>query len=118
MQRRKGARGELEVAELLREVFPEAKRRAGGEESQCDQGRDLKNTPGLCVQVQLTMGPTTPLRKLLEAESAARAGEIPVAFVRSNRTEWMVAMRPEHFLALLKLHTHAQEPKDGPLPRI
>ena len=102
MERRKGMRGELEVVEILKADFPSAARRASGEESQADQGRDLKGTPGLCVQVQLTAGPTTPLRKLMEAECAAREGEIPLAFVRRDRTDWYVAIRPHHLLAILR----------------
>lgn len=101
MQRRKGMRGELEVAEILREVFPHAARRSSGEESQVDQGRDIKGTPGLCVQVQHTAGPTTPEKKLREAEAAASAEEIPLAFVRRDRCDWLVAIRPRQLLALM-----------------
>lgn len=100
MQRRKGAVGEREVAEMLRAVFPNARRRACGEESQCDQGRDLDGTPGYVVQCQSSNAPTIE-RKLREAVGAAKAGEVPLAFTRRTRGEWIVTLRASDFLAIL-----------------
>lgn len=104
MSRNKGARGEREVAELLKGIFPEARRRCSGAESQCDQGRDLDGTGGLCVQVNLSARPPIE-RKVFEAVAAAKPDEIPVAITRkSSRFDsgrWMASMPLEAFLALL-----------------
>lgn len=102
--REKGARGEREVVELLRPVFPLARRRCAGEESQGRRGRDLDGTPGWCPQVQLAASPTIE-RKFREAASAAEQGERPVAFTRRSRIgegeEWLATVRARDFLELL-----------------
>ena len=92
MQRNKGAAAEREVAEMFRaHGWLKANRRSTGEESQTEQGRDLKGTEPFCVQVQHATR-TTPERKLSEAEVAAD-GQIPVAFIRRTRGTWMVCMK-------------------------
>lgn len=83
-QRRKGCRGELEAAHFLSPIFPDARRRSCGEESQTAQGRDLSGTWPFCVQVKTTAAPN-PLAALAEAASAATATEIPCAYVRRVR---------------------------------
>lgn len=80
-QRAKGARGEREAAAFWKPVWPDCARRTCGEESQEDRGRDLKNTPGWCVQCKTTARPN-PLAALAEAISAAHDGEIPLAHCR------------------------------------
>lgn len=107
--RDKGARGEREVAELLRAVYPNARRRACGEEAQQDQGRDLKRTGRLVVQCQLAKRPT-PERKFNEACDACVDGsdQVPVAFTRRcvpgqpSAGEWLVTLHASHFLELLQ----------------
>jgi len=107
-QREKGARGEREVAAMLATIYPEAARRASGEESQDSQGRDLKGTPGLCVQVQLSARPA-PDRKLDEALAAAAESELPVAFTRRTPGgAWRVTLLAEHFMQLLSSHLEGQ----------
>jgi hypothetical protein len=104
MSRHKGKRGELQVVALLRRVFPDARRRCAGEESQGERGRDI-DLAGFCVQVQ-TAKSTTPVRKFREAVAAARSAEIPLAFTReasrSKRGEpWLVTLEAEALLDLL-----------------
>lgn len=115
--RRKGARGEREVAEILRPVFPSARRRSSGEEAQEDQGRDIKGTPGLCVQVAI--GARPPIyEKLAEAERAARSPAIPVAFTRRDQERWLVHLRADDFVSLLlaaaRRAREPSEPHAGP----
>lgn len=89
--RRKGAVGEREVASLLRRVFPDARRRSSGEESQTEQGRDLSGMPGFCAQVCRARRPPIE-RKLREAAAARKAGEMAVAFTRSDGGHWIASM--------------------------
>lgn len=101
-QRRKGARGELEAAKELQRLFPNARRRACGEESQGDRGRDLDGTHPLRVQCRISSKPM-PERKLLEAEVNAKPGEIPVAMTRRDGdTTWMVTLRLPHFIEIME----------------
>ena len=84
MQRDKGANAERAAAIILRTIYPDATRRVSGEEGQGENlGRDLKGTPGLCVQVKEMAAPR-PLAALEEALRARVIGEIPVAIVRQS----------------------------------
>lgn len=99
--RDKGARGELEVVELLRPVYPGVRRRCAGEESQGRRGRDLDGTPGLCPQVQLSDAPTIE-RKLREAMAAAGVDETAVAFTRRTRGVWFATLPASDLIGLLQ----------------
>ena len=102
-QREKGKRGEQEVAQLLRAVYPEVRtKRAGGESAAQDRGRDLLGAPGLCVQVK-NQGRIDAIGALEEAKAAALENEIPIAFVRRTRgnglsTSGWCAILPAHEL--------------------
>jgi hypothetical protein len=103
--REKGAQAERAVAEILRSIYPDAMRRVSGEEGQGETlGRDLKGTPGLCVQVKETSRPQ-PLAAFDEALAAAEYGEIPVAFVRQSSrgssTAFRVVLSVPCFLKLM-----------------
>jgi hypothetical protein len=118
--RDKGARGEREVADLLRAVFPAVRRRCAGEESQSCQGRDLDGTPGLVVQCQLSDAPTIE-RKLREAIGASGGDEVPVAFTRRTRGEWLATLRGADLVKLLRralssLVKPSNAPTDGADP--
>jgi hypothetical protein len=106
--REKGAEAERAAARILSIVYPDAKRRVTGEESQQEAlGRDIKGTPGLCVQVK-EMGTPRPFVALTEAIEAAQPGEIPIALVRqssrSHSTPFRVVMRLEDALHLLSTY--------------
>jgi hypothetical protein len=79
--RSKGKREELLARDFWRPVFPGCERRACGEESQQDQGRDLKGTPGYAIQVK-GMARPNPLAALAEASVAVHDGEIALAHCR------------------------------------
>lgn len=96
----KGKQGELEVAALLREHGFEARRGqqfAGGG----DSPDVVSNLPGVHLEVKRTE------RFLLwdavaQAERDARAGAMPVVIHRMSRKPWVVVMRAEDFLTLMK----------------
>lgn len=104
----KGDRGEREVADLLRAVFPDARRRVNGEESQDDlPGRDVQGVPGYCVQVRVYAKDARVTQKLGEAVSSALVGEIPVVFTKkiskiATGEPWLVSMRARDFVRLLQ----------------
>lgn len=103
----KGARGEREVRDRLKHLYPDVRRRAPGAEALEGVGRDLDGTPGLCVQVQLADQPR-PLEKLQKAVEGIRAApngleEIPVAYVRRTGGEWAVVLRASDFETFLSL---------------
>lgn len=101
MSRNKGQRGEREVATLFAAAgWGQANRRSAGEESQLDQGRDLKGTEPYCVQVHLGNSPA-PHKKYAEAETAAGGGyPVPLAFTRKTHGRWLVTMSAEEFFRL------------------
>jgi hypothetical protein len=113
--RTKGAAAERAVARILQIIYPDAQRRVSGEEGQGENlGRDIKGTPGLCVQVK-EMGTPRPLAALDEAIVAAGdSGEIPVAFIRQSRmgksTPFRVVLTLPHFLKLLRYYKCTAEP--------
>lgn len=112
LSREKGALAERDAAHQWRENgFPEAQRRCSGEESQSDQGRDLKGTGGFVVQVKNDQG-ATPFTALAEAASCAGIGEIPVAWFRKNGKPFLAVLRPEDFFQLVRL-AGLSCPKDG-----
>ena len=100
-QREKGARAEREAAELWQLAgFTDARRRATGEEAQEAQGRDLKGTPGFCVQVKNSRRDTVH-GALAEARAAARPLEVPLAFYRRDRLPFVVVLAPEDFFLMV-----------------
>lgn len=102
MQRQKGKRGEQEVVRLILPIYPLARsKRAGGESASVDRGRDILGTPGLCIQVHLGQS-ATPQTKLREAcAGALGTDDLPVAFTRRDREDWVVTLRASDFLALM-----------------
>lgn len=98
--RRKGADGEREIVGILKHSFPNVRRRASGEESQTDRGRDLDGMPGICAQVE--RGARVHIeRKLYEAFTAAQGThDLPVAFTRADRGEWLATMYVHDFMRL------------------
>ena len=105
--RTKGAAGEREVAAILRPVFPDARRRCSGEESQgVAQGRDLNGTPGFALQSCHAHAPPI-YRKLSEAEGAAKADELPVAVTKRTGGRWIATMRLDDWLILVRLSFEA-----------
>ncbi|MEQ1833003.1 MAG: hypothetical protein ABL977_08095 [Candidatus Eisenbacteria bacterium] len=114
MQRDKGANAERAAARFLACVhgMADASRRSTGEESQEAQGRDLKNTPGLCVQVK-EMGAPSPLAALEEAIAAAAPREMPVAIVRQSRrgcsTPFRLVFTLDDALYLLEIERRFRE---------
>lgn len=93
--RQKGARGERELAEKLREYGYEVRR--GQQYSGANGDADVVGVPGLhieCKRVEkLNLDDA-----LSQSVRDARDGEIPVVMHRKNRTEWKATMRLDDFM--------------------
>lgn len=106
MQRRKGARGELEACEMLRRIFPEVRRRAmqsrGGHE-----GADLDNTPGLHIEVGI--GGVNPRAKWEQAWADSGGDDtwpgapMAVALTRRDHGQWLITIAAEDFMTIVEL---------------
>ena len=96
MQRTKGANAERDVVNILKKSgFPDAQRNL--DQYQATDGRDIKNTSHLCIQVKC--GKRPPIMKgYEEAKSAAKGVEIPVCVHRKDRGEWMATLGFQDFL--------------------
>ena len=98
MQRAKGARVERELCTLLKQWGVPAKRDLA--QYQASSGRDITLDVPLCIQVK--GGRKPPYSKAYaEACSAAEPGEMPIAAIRPDGSDWRVVMSMLDFLNLL-----------------
>ena len=95
--RSKGARGEREVAKILRDYGYDCRR--GQQYSGANGDADVVGLPGIHIEVKR--------RERLDIYSAisqavrdAREGEKPTVFHRKNDCEWLVTMRLDDFMKL------------------
>ena len=95
--RSKGARGEREVAGILREYGYPCRR--GQQYSGANGDADVVGLPGTHIEVKR--------RERLDIHAAmeqsvrdAREGEMPTVFHRRNNLNWLVTMRLEDFMKL------------------
>lgn len=95
--RQKGARGERELAEKLREYGYETRR--GQQYSGANGDADVVGIPGIhieCKRVEkLNLDDA-----LAQSMRDARDGEMPVVMHRRNRTEWKVTMLLDDFMRI------------------
>lgn len=104
----KGARGELEVRDLWKNIGRTAARRSGHEQSQDGQGADVDVGEGYAVEVKRykRIGFDIVKQALAQAQAVTlqpgRAADIPVAFVREDRGRWVVALDAFHFLEMVR----------------
>lgn len=97
--RQKGARGERELAEKLREYGYETRR--GQQYSGANGDADVVGIPGIHIECKRVERLNID-EALSQAERDARDGEIPMVFHRRNRTPWKVTMRLDDFVSLWK----------------
>lgn len=92
--RNKGKRGELLLAEYLREHGYSARR---GQQYSGIGGADVVGLPG--VHIECKWVERESVRKWVEqAKRDAQAGEMPVVFHKVSRGEWLVTLPAEEFL--------------------
>ena len=97
--RAKGAAGERELANILKDYGFEARR--GQQYCGANGDPDVVGIPGIhieckrCEQYRID-------KWMHQAAEDAKDGEIPVVIFRANKTPWKVTMDLEHFIYLIK----------------
>jgi hypothetical protein len=99
-ERAKGARGELEIAHILRAAgWPNAKRTSDGR-AQTQRG-DIADGPA-GVHLEVRRRETLALWAwLAQAEREAREGDVPVVVFRRSHSRWYAAVPLDDLLDLL-----------------
>jgi len=98
-QRQKGQRGELKVAEALRDLFPNARRNLNDFNEA--QGVDLTDTGNLAVQVKHLKN-HAPFSKYNEIRPTDGRIPVLVSWPTSRGTVPMVALSLEDFIKICK----------------
>ena len=94
-QRDKGKRGEYEVSDILKRIFPEAKRHLEfqGQEA---KGYDIDNTGALRVQVKNHARYVNP--SIIEE---VKESGIPVLCTKATRKKWIACLYLDDFIKIL-----------------
>jgi len=98
--RTKGANGERELAQVLREYGFNARRgqQFSGANGDPDVVTDMENLHIECKRVERLNVDTA----MEQSVKDARDGEMPVVMHRKNRKAWLVTMRLEDFIKLYR----------------
>lgn len=97
--RAKGAAGERELANLLKEYGYKSRR--GQQYCGADGSADVVGLPGIHIECKRVE--KLNLEKAMEqSKHDARAGELPAVFHRKNRKEWLVTMPFEDWIQLYR----------------
>lgn len=97
--RQKGARGERECRDLLKEHGFEARR--GQQFSGLGESPDVvHNIPGLHIEVKRTEA--LSIYKAMAQAIADAKGNTPTVFHKRNNKEWLVVLHAHDFLELIK----------------
>ena len=96
--KRKGAAGEREFSAFLRtHGFSEARR---GQQYSGIEGEDVVGLPGYHVEVKRVE--RLNIHDAMNQSIRDADNQIPIVAHRKNRTEWLVTMRAEDFLELVR----------------
>jgi Holliday junction resolvase len=106
--KRKGKRGELELARKLRELGYEVRRSVQYNGKEEEGQADLLGLPGIHIECK-----RTEKLNLYEAVNQAKRdsagkGELPVVFHRRNNCEWLAVMPLEDFIRLYREYASDQ----------
>ncbi len=94
----KGAKGENELLEISRPVWPQMRRNFM---SGAQGGSDFVNTPGYAVECKWHET-TRPWEWYEQAKEAASPTDTPVVVFRRSRSPWMALLSYEDFLGLVQ----------------
>jgi len=96
--KRKGAAGERELSKFLRaHGFSEARR---GQQYSGIEGEDVVGLPGYHVEVKRVE--RLNIHDAMNQSIRDADNQIPIVAHRKNRTPWLVTMRAEDFLELVR----------------
>ena len=94
--KQKGKRGELEVANILKNYGYDTRRSA----QYCGNTGEAADVVGVCG-LHIEVKRTESFRdeaSLQQAERDAKKGELPIVFYRRSREKWKVALRMDLFM--------------------
>lgn len=97
--REKGKKGERELANRLREYGFETRR--GQQYSGAAGDADVVGIPGVHIECKRTEQ-CRLYDWMAQAERDARDGEVPTVFWRKNKAEWLVTLRLDDWVELMK----------------
>lgn len=97
--RQKGARGERELAELLRSYGYEARR--GQQYSGANGDADVTGVDGFHIECK-RVEQLNIYKAMEQSERDAREGEIPIVCHRKDRKGWLVTIRFDDFMGVIK----------------
>lgn len=97
--RQKGARGERELAELLRAYGYEARR--GQQYSGKNGDADVVGVDGFHIECK-RVEQLNIYKAMEQSERDAREGEIPIVCHRKDRKGWLVTIRFDDFMGVIK----------------
>ena len=96
--RQKGARGELELRDKLREYgFKEARR--GQQYCGSNGDADVVGLPGIHIECKRVERLNID-KAITQAENDSKHGEMPAVFHRKNNGKWMVTLSLDNFMRL------------------
>lgn len=97
--RAKGAAGERELANLLKDCGYDSRR--GQQYCGADGSADVIGLPGIHIECKRVERLNLE-NAMMQSKHDARAGEIPTVFHRKNRGEWLVTMSFEDWIQLYR----------------
>lgn len=97
--RQKGARGERELAELLRAYGYEARR--GQQYCGSNGDADVVGLDGFHIECK-RVEQLNIYKAMEQSERDAREGEIPIVCHRKDRKGWLVTIRFDDFMGVIK----------------
>ena len=97
--RRKGAEGEREIANILKNHGYDARR--GQQYSGANGDADVVGLPGIHIEVKRVEALNID-KAMEQAITDAKPGEIPAVFHRKNGKEWKATVRLKDFIKLYK----------------
>lgn len=97
--RQKGARGERELAELLRAYGYEARR--GQQYCGSNGDADVVGMDGFHIECK-RVEQLNIYKAMEQSERDAREGEIPIVCHRKDRKGWLVTIRFDDFMGVIK----------------
>lgn len=97
--RQKGARGERELAELLRAYGYDARR--GQQYSGANGDADVTGIDGFHIECK-RVEQLNIYKAMEQSERDAREGEIPIVCHRKDRKRWLVTIRFDDFMGVIK----------------
>ena len=98
--RAKGAKGERELANILKDRGYNTRR--GQQYCGSNGDADVVGVPGLHIEVKRTEK-CMPYKYLDQATSDARDDELPVVFHRQNNKEWIAILSMDYFMDLFEM---------------